>query len=143
MISGTIFYLLFLVVGLLLRLFLGVASLRNGAFRNSLKEKDFTMLVKTADCKKARYYRLEGGKLKSRSADYPHPDLSIIWSDSPSFVRTIFRLNPLQSAKGLTEAMTNGTLTIEADIAATMWFMSELGNMLGVCRSLFFRSQAV
>ncbi|MBN1288315.1 MAG: hypothetical protein JXA49_01595 [Actinobacteria bacterium] len=137
MFSRMVYGFLFYCVALFLKLFLGVASLRSSSFKEALKEKEFTMLVKTRDGKKSRYYRLEGGKFKSRGSDYPGPDLSITWFDSPTFLQVISKLNVFAMIDNFTEAMTTGNLEIEADLGPTAWFVLELKEMLGVYRHFF------
>lgn len=137
MISGKVLDLLLLGLSLPLKLVIGVAVFRNGSFRKNLKRKSFTMLMKTGDLKSVRYYRLEDGRFKSKKADWPNADMSIVWSDSKAFAETIFKLNPLDIIKGLLGAMTAGKLAIEVNIEAVTAFISVLNETLGVYRHFF------
>lgn len=137
MIKSMVLDILLLALGLPLKLFIGIASLRNSSFRKDLKKKNFTMLIKTNDLRNARYYRLEDGHMKSKKADCPSADLSIAWSDSKAFSNALFKLNPLNIVKGFTEAMTAGRLAIEVNIEATVGFVTVLGETLGVYKHFF------
>ncbi|MBN1288787.1 MAG: hypothetical protein JXA49_04015 [Actinobacteria bacterium] len=137
MISSKVLDFLLFGINLPLKLFVGIASLRSGLFRKSLVEEKFTMLIKTGDLKNKRYYRLEKGRFKSKGADCPDPDMSIVWSDTKAFADTVFKLNPLEIVKGFTGAMTAGKLAIEINIEALTAFVSVLSAALGVYKNFF------
>lgn len=137
MISRKVLNFLLFSLSLPLKVFVGIASLRSGSLKKSMKDKSFTMLIKTNDLKNKRYYRLADGRFTSKGADYKDPDLSLVWSDSKAFSDTLFKLNPLDIVKGFTNAMTAGKLAIQVNIAATMGFVSAMAETLEVYKHFF------
>ncbi|MCP4682573.1 MAG: hypothetical protein GY864_09595 [Desulfobacterales bacterium] len=106
------------------------------SFRNQLKEKKFTMLVKTRDANDARYYTLANGKFSSKRSDYAGADISIEWDNSQSAVSTLFTRSPKVLIKGLSDALTSDRLRIEFNIERTMWFVSMVKEMVSIYMNL-------
>ncbi len=115
-----------------LKICFGMASMLDRSFGNQLKERDFTILVKTRDANDARCYTLVNGKFSSKKSDFPEADISIEWANSQSAVSTLFTRSPKALVKGLTDAMASGMLRVEFNIERTMWFATMVKKMADI-----------
>ena len=106
-------------------LILRFASWRKPSFRNRLKEKNFTMLIKTRDAKYARYYTFIDGKVLSEKGDHPNPDFSVIWSNADDGYKIMSRGGPAD----FTAAIRDDTLVIKDDQSIIMWFMETMNRL--------------
>lgn len=108
---------------------MGFTALINKAFREKLKEKDFTMLIKTKDNKIGRSFTFKKGKISSKSGDYANPDLSLIWKDAATAMNTMKQAGDPQK---LMSATIDGSLSIAGDASIMMWFIMTINQMLSV-----------
>lgn len=139
--SGLFFDSLLFCLSVALKTLFIVASIRSRALRKKLERGRFTLLIKTTDGRNARYYRLIAGMMKSRSGDFPDPDVSVVWADTKAFNSILLKINPLLMVKGVIGAIQDEKLVIEADLESTGWFLMMLGEMLLVYRYFFSRKK--
>ncbi|MCP4138546.1 MAG: SCP2 sterol-binding domain-containing protein [bacterium] len=99
---------------------------KNESFKERLKEKDFTLLIKTEDGKRARYYTFNNGELISKSTDFPGASVSLIWADSA----TGFKTMSSGSNKATMQALQDGKLKIEGDAQLALWFTETVKQMM-------------
>ncbi len=94
-------------------------------FRESLKAKNITIVIKTKDASKARYYKFENGKISSKGEDYPNADMSMVWKDAQTGFKTLSKGKP----EAFLEAGMSGDLVIDGDADASMWFVEVMNEM--------------
>lgn len=97
-------------------------------FRESIKAKNVTIVIKTKDGSRARYYKFENGKILSKAEDAPNADMSMIWKDAKTGFKTLSKGKP----EAFLEAGMSGDLAIEGDPDASMWFVEIMNEMLEV-----------
>lgn len=112
-----------------------LASWRNKAFRQRLKERDFLIQVRTKNDNKGRYYYLVNGKFKSAGKIHEEePDIVVIWSDFGTALRTFIRFTPKSMVASIMDAIATGKLAVEAEMGATYWFGLTMFDMMNVYR---------
>lgn len=109
------FTLLLFVLALKLRL----VALFSSAFRKKLRKKDFTIAIRAADSERARTFRIEKGRVRSRAGRDPSVDTELLWRDTGTAIRTMLSSNELDafSAIGRTE------LRVLGNFENALWFM--------------------
>ncbi len=125
----------FLLFGfhILLKISFKIAGWKNASFRERLKEKPFIIQVKIEDLNKGRYYKLSRGKLTSSGKECPESsDISIIWSDGSTALRTLLKFKSRELVASISDAITSGRLMVECDVASSVWFVLTLKEMMGV-----------
>jgi hypothetical protein len=90
------------------------------ALKEKIKEKDFSILIKTEDGKRGRYFTFSKGAVSSGRGDQPNADISLIWKDAD----TGFRVMIKQSDKAFVKAIQKGSLKIKGDPNCIPAFMS-------------------
>ncbi len=99
-------------------------------FKESIKAKNITIVIKTKDGSRARYYKFENGKIKSKGEDYPNPDMSMIWKDASTGFKILAKGKP----EAFLEAGMSGDLTIDGEADASMWFVEVMNEMMVVLK---------
>lgn len=95
-------------------------------FRNKLKEKDYTILIKTEDGKKGRSYTFKNGEVSSRSGDRPDANISLVWKDAA----TGFRIMVKGKTKAFIAAIQDGSLKLQGDGNLVPVFLGVVKEML-------------
>ena len=111
------------VVALLIR----VSAMLHPAFKERLREKNFTAQIKTNDRALARSYTFEDGKVISRPGIHPNPDVTITYRSAGLVVKLVV---PWRDQLEQINAMKNFQLGLEGPDELTMWFMETLSLML-------------
>ena len=104
---------------------MSLAAFISKKFRESLKAKNITIVIKTKDASRARYYKFENGKIISKAEDYPNADMSMIWKDAETGFKTLSKGKP----EAFLEAGMSGDLVIDGDADASMWFVEVMNEM--------------
>ena len=99
-------------------------------FRETIKAKNITIVIRTEDGSRARYYQFDNGKIKSKAKDYPNPDMSMIWKDAKIGFQTLSKGKP----EAFLEAGMKGDLKIEGEADASMWFVEVMNEMQDVLK---------
>ncbi len=112
-----------------------LASWRNKAFRQRLKERNFLIQVRTKNDNKGRYYKLVNGKFKSAGKVLEEePDIVVIWADFGTALRTFIKFTPASIVASIMDAISTGKLAVEAKLDATYWFGLTMFDMINVYR---------
>ena len=99
------------------------------ALKEKIKEKDFSILIKTDDGRRGRHFTFSKGAVSSSKGVMPNADLSLIWKNAD----TGFRVMIKQSDKAFVKAIQNGSLKIQGDPNCIPTFMSIVrGSMKGM-----------
>ena len=96
------------------------------AFRERLKEKNFTAQIKVVDNSVGRYFTFSNGRIISKGGIHPNPDVCMGFSDSVLASRLLMpnrnQLEQISAAKDF-------RLTLEGPDELTSWFMETLSRM--------------
>jgi hypothetical protein len=99
------------------------------ALKNKIKEKDFSILIKTEDGRWGRYYAFSNGTIRSGAGDLSSADLSLIWKDADIGFKVMMK----QSDQAFVEALQKGSLKIHGDPNCISPFMNIVkGAMQGM-----------
>jgi hypothetical protein len=93
-------------------------ALTNADFKKKISEKKCTVLIKTADNKKGRYFTFANGSVASTSGIAANPTVSLVWKDAAIGFSTLASSDESKSMK----ALENGDLQLEGDIETALWF---------------------
>jgi hypothetical protein len=101
-------------------------SWRHAPFREHLKGQDFSMVIRTADGKRARRYSLSGGAIASRRGADAAADFALIWKDAGTGFRSMMKMKP----GALMLAIADGSLKLEGDAGRVTAFLSVYKQLL-------------
>lgn len=99
---------------------------KDPGFKNKLKEKDYTVLIKTEDGTRGRSISFKGGELSSQAGDRPGADLSLIWKDAA----TGFKIMASGRTKAFMAALQDGSLKLQGDNALVGVFLNTVMEMM-------------
>ena len=119
----------FAVVLIGLRLLIFVRELQYPAFKNRLKEKNFTAQIKIQDNSAGRYYSFINGKVVSKAGIHSNPDVCLCVRNAALAVQ-ILSLNRDQLV--MTNAMKTFQLTLDGPDELTYWFMETISLILTI-----------
>lgn len=105
-------------------------SWRYEAFRSNLLARDFTMMIRTADGKRARHFGARSGTISSGRGVIPGSDFSLVWKDAASGYRYMSSMRP----KALMRAIGDGSLSLEGDAESVTHFLATFKLMLDCYR---------
>lgn len=108
-----------------LSLILKISVFRFSEFKDHLKKKNFTGVIKTEDGKAARYYTFAGGRVKSKSGSPSDADFTMVWKDAESAFKVMSSGNQVAFMK----AISDGTVKTEGDPTLAVWFLLSLEKM--------------
>jgi hypothetical protein len=107
-------------------LLLRFTSWKYDAFRTRLEEQDFSMIIRTADGKRARRYVARAGALSSGRGVISGSDFSLVWKDAAAGYRYMSAMKP----KALMRAIGDGSLSLEGDAEKVTHFLALFKLML-------------
>ncbi len=99
---------------------------RSPDFREKLKERDYTLVIRTEDGKRGRVFEFRGGSLFSRGGDDGSADVSLVWRDAA----TGFRVMAGGGTKAFVAALQDGSLKILGDGNLAPVFIGAVKEML-------------
>lgn len=103
------------------------ATKKNPSFKEYLKQNNFTLVIKTEDNKRARYFTFKDGEVISKSGDSKDAKVSLVWCDP----KTAFKVMSSRDEEESMKAMTEGKLKIEGDADLALWFTGAVKQMEG------------
>lgn len=106
----------FLLFGL--TVLIKISARLNPAVRKKIREKDFTIAIRTADGSRGRRFSFAGGAFGSGGAG-PKADVSLIWRDAATGFSVMIRV----SDNAFVKAIQGGGLKIEGDLNLLPGFM--------------------
>ena len=92
---------------------------KDQAFKEHVKEKNFTLQMKTADGKKGRAFKFINGDIISESGVVADANVSFVWCDAATAAATMLSKDPNANMNALKE----GKLKLEGDGALALWFV--------------------
>jgi hypothetical protein len=96
------------------------------SFRTKLKEKNYTLVIRTEDGRRGRYYTFRDGAIISGKGDFPGAEISLVWRDAA----TGFRIMAGGSTKAFMAALQDGSLKLAGDANLALAFMGAVGEMM-------------
>jgi hypothetical protein len=96
------------------------------SFRNKLKEKNYTLVIRTEDGTRGRYYTFKDGAITSRAGDFPGAEISLVWRDAA----TGFKIMAGGNNQAFMGALQNGSLKLVGDANLALTFMGVVGEMM-------------
>ena len=99
---------------------------KHESFRTKLKEKNYTMVIRTEGGKRGRYFTFKDGEVISRKGDLPGAEISLIWKDAA----TAFKVMASGSNKAFMAALQNGTLKLQGDANLALFFTGVVTDMM-------------
>ncbi|MBN1534109.1 MAG: SCP2 sterol-binding domain-containing protein [Spirochaetes bacterium] len=102
------------------------AARKHPSFRDRLKEKDFTICIRTKDGAKARSFTFGNGAVTSVGSVAPNPAVSLVWEDAA----TAFAVMSKGSNEATMKALSEGKLKIEGDANFALWFSETVKQMM-------------
>lgn len=99
---------------------------KHESFRTKLKEKDYTMVIRTEDGKRGRFFIFRGGEIISGKGDKAGAEISLIWRDA----ETGFKVMSGGNNQAFMGALQNGSLKIAGDANLALTFMGVVGEMM-------------
>ncbi len=106
-----------LLYGLLI--LLRYCAWRYPAFRNRLKEKDFTAQIRTKDRKIGRYYAFAKGSIRSKHGIHHDPDVSLVFKNANIAARLL--MPPIDQLEQI-NAQKDFVIELEGPDELTSWF---------------------
>lgn len=87
-------------------------------FKKKLMEKNYSLVIKTEDGKRGRFFNFVGGTVVSRSGDASGADVYLSWKDAESGYRIMLS----GRNKVVMAALQDGTLKIQGDGNLALFF---------------------
>ena len=110
----------------ILKLKLRRAAKRNPDFKRTLRKRDYTLVMRTEDGKRARFFSFVDGDVISKGEVHPEPDTEMVWIDAG----TAFRALLAGTDKAVVQAMGKSQLKIEGNLDHFFWFGEVLKQMM-------------
>jgi len=95
---------------------------KQAAFRELIKDKDFTMAIKTKNGKRGRTFTFKDGQVVSNLKSLDLADAAMVWADASIAFNTMKQ----GSDEATMKAVSEGNLVFEGDVNLAM----EFGNIL-------------
>ena len=95
---------------------------KQAAFQALIRDKDFTMAIKTRDGKRGRTFTFKNGSVVSNQISMDQADAAMVWADASIAFNTMKQ----GSDEATMTAMGEGNLVFEGDVNLAM----EFGNIL-------------
>ena len=121
---------------LLLKAAFTMASFKDTAFRKELEEKDFLLQVKLVKRNQSGYLQLRKGSINAggKAGSQP-PDLLVEWQDGLTALRALKKLTPKDLVASIHREISSGRLSIECNLASSVWFLNRMRKMLIILSS--------
>ena len=111
----------------LLKVQLRYSAWRRPALRKMLEKRAYTLVIRTADRKRGRFFTFTGGRIVSRRGLHPKPDVEMVWCDAD----TAFRALVAGDDKTIMQALGKSQLKIEGNLDLFFWFGEVTKQMMG------------
>jgi len=95
------------------------------SFKDRLREKDFTLQIKTRDESAGRYFIFSDGEVFSKKGVHGHPDVALIWA-TPDLG---FRIMKAGDRDASLKAKEDGDLVVVGDPTLAIWFTETAAQM--------------
>jgi len=101
------------------------AAKKSPAFRERLREQNFTLQIKTRDELHGRYYIFSGGEVFSKKGIHSQPDVALVWNSAD----LAFQIMKAGDRDATMRARENGDLVVEGDPMLAIWFSETVAQM--------------
>ena len=98
-------------------------------FREDLRERNGIAEIRTSDYAVAWRFHIAHGNLRIARGSHPNPDYAMVYKDIPVAVDVMTK----GTDEAFMEAMMEGTVVFDGDLAFGMWFndlLKKLGNVV-------------
>ena len=102
------------------------AAKKSPEFRKTLKKRDFTAVIRTADGKRARFFTFTSGAIVSGGGTHARPDVELVWVDAATAFWALLKGDD----KAVVQAMGKSQLRIEGNLDYFFWFGEILTRMM-------------
>ena len=109
------FSLLLFVLGIKLR----ITALLSDAFRKKLRKKDFSLVIRTDDDRRARTFSFVKGNVRSKRGRDQTADTELVWCDENTAVSVMLSKNELDGFS----AIGRSDLRVTGNFENALWFM--------------------
>ena len=99
---------------------------QSSELRDKLKERDYTLEIRTEDGRRGRVFEFRGGAVSSRRGVDAGADISLVWRDAA----TGFRVMGRGGSKAFMAALQDGSLKILGDGSLSLVFMGAVKETL-------------
>lgn len=106
-------------------------------FKEQLKKKNLTLIMKSKDEKRARTFNFEDGHVRSKRGQSTEADSFLIWSSVKEGADIMAQI-AIGKPKVIASAVANQKLLLEGDAGGITWFMETL-NKMGKIYYRFFK----
>ena len=96
------------------------------SFRTLVEDLDLSMVIRTADDKKARHYAWTGGTISSKKGNGAMPDFSLIWKDAGAGYHYMIKMKP----GAIMHAIKDGSLKLDGDAGKVTKFLQIFKTMV-------------
>jgi len=110
----------------ILNLKLRRAAKKNPELKKKLKQRNYTVVIRTADRRRGRFFTFIDGAIISKRGMHPRPDVELVWVDAA----TAFRVLAAGDDKAVVQAMGKSQLKIEGNLDHFFWFGDVLKLMM-------------
>ncbi len=117
---------------------LWLLSRLNREFQEELKDRSGVAEIRTEDRSVARRFYISNGRLRTARGSHPSPDYAMVYSNATEAVEALSK----GSQEAVMQAISDGKLRFEGDMAFGMWFNELLqkgGEMLKQPTKIIFR----
>ncbi len=97
-------------------------------FKKKLMEKNYTLVIRTEDGKRGRFFTFKDGDIISRGGDFPGAEISLIWQDAA----TAFKVMASGDNKAFMGALQNGSLKLQGDANLALAFTGVTKEMMAL-----------
>ena len=116
----------FAILLYILKIKLNRAARKNPDFRKKLKQRDYTLVIRTADGKHGRFFTFTDGNIVSGRGVHAGSDVEMVWVDAA----TAFRALAAGDEKAVMQAIWKSDLKIEGNLDHFLWFGEVLKQMM-------------
>jgi len=102
------------------------AAKKRPDFKKKLMEKNYTLVIRTEDAKRARFFTFNNGDVISGRGDRAGADISLVWKDAP----TGFRVMASGKNKAFMAALQDGSLKLQGDANLALAFTGAVQEMM-------------
>jgi hypothetical protein len=95
-------------------------------FRRMLAKRDYTLVIRTADGRRGRFFTFLKGDIISMNGLHPKPDVEMVWVNPA----VAFRAMAAGSEKPVIQALGKSQLKIEGNLDYFFWFGEVLKEMM-------------
>lgn len=98
---------------------------KSAAFRERLREQNFTLQIKTRDDLHGRFYVFSDGEVFSKKGVHSQPDVALVWNSAD----LAFKIMKAGDREAMMQARENKDLVVEGDPTLAIWFSETVAQM--------------